>query len=151
MSAWWMGKGSDAARCTISLLWRWATRESAVNMVVCRRDAWMNRVWLRVNGKRLRRDFALCVCCMYEQQTASRALGKGVGRASGSHTSVVHACQVLPSRCNSLITMVNCHKSQLRLVNLARTGLPHENRKWHNGETRKMMDFNGEKDAESDW
>ena len=46
MGVWWApaGKGSDAARCTVSLLWRWATSESAVNMTMCRRDAWMNRV-----------------------------------------------------------------------------------------------------------
>ena len=55
----------------------------------------MNRVWVRIMvwmARRLRRDVVFCVCTN-EQQTTSKALGKGNGRASCSHTSVVHACQ----------------------------------------------------------
>ena len=63
----------------------------------------MNRVWVRIMvwmARRLRRDVVFCVCTN-EQQTTSKALGKGIGRASGSYTSVVHACQLVPSRCHS--------------------------------------------------
>ena len=44
--------------------------------------------------------------------------------------------------------MVKCHKSQLRLVNLARIDHPRELTKWR--DLVKMMDFSGENDGESE-
>ena len=85
------------------------------------------------------------------QQTTGRALGKGSGSLPYSSTLV----NVL-ARCHSLITMANCHKSQLRLVNLRLARImidhPHDHEskmtKWR--DLVKMMDFIREKDGESE-
>ena len=109
-------------------------------------------VWY-VNRKEIDHDMwpaagGFCVCAglrKNNQQTTGRSLGKGSGSLTESSTLV----NVL-ARCDSLITMVECHKSQLILVNLARIDYPHESKmtKWR--DLVNMMDFNGEKDGESE-
>ena len=91
-----------------------------------------------------------CVCSSAQEQPANN--WQSVGQRVGFTTSVVHACQ-RPRTVSQLETMANvsdCHKSQLRLANLAQIDHPHESKmtKWR--DFVKMMDFNEEKNGESE-
>ena len=116
-----------------------------------RRDVWMNRMWMA------RRSWSVAsgrrVLCMRRcTRTTNKQLAERWAKGRVHYLSRPHLSR--PARCHSLITMVNCldcHKVSTRDGQSGTNWPSTESKmtKWR--DWVKMMDFNGEKDGESEW